>query len=180
MTAASYDASGRWVPWTFTVVLAACGARSGLEAAPTAGDGRRDAGVDAGPPCVPTDEVCNAVDDDCDGRFDEGLGFGEVRHVVVRSTEGTTGPCSTCQWAAGPQLFVQLLRDPSGGEGVAVTRLDARGRRVDVWRPEPPTWFGLNGSDLVVDGGRIYFLHVGPAEDDLPNEVELHVLGCVE
>ena len=451
---ASYDAARPLLLWTLLALLPGCGARTALDGVVIGGsDGGTDAGTDAGPPCTPGPEVCNGRDDDCDGAFDEDLGFGEVRHVVVRSTEGTTGPCSTCQWTAGPQLFVHstgmlavwrmgfdgshpqpnawarrldrdasplgepfvlfddvqvpnglrltpiddgraalafcgrfgfedlmasafvgpdgavlvppaqrgpsdvgcgamhpdvgwtgdvalfawtnnrgtadfegvhvertdrdgrdrgpvstetsgdlsapprfarghgglamvtgfrpelrvtrlrffrydasgreiaradfdappdtrwgetdiaatpegwlvvgtdrtsfdepvgwpairldpnggviegpllvepgwewsrveleprpgggaviggLLRDPDGGEGVAVMRVDERGRRIDVWRPDPSTFFGLEGSDLVVDGGRVYFMHVGPAADSLANEVVLHVLGCVE
>ncbi|MFZ5446106.1 MAG: MopE-related protein [Myxococcota bacterium] len=34
-----------------------------------------DAGLDAGPSCVPATEVCNGVDDDCDGQIDEQVEF---------------------------------------------------------------------------------------------------------
>ncbi|MCA9542531.1 MAG: putative metal-binding motif-containing protein, partial [Myxococcales bacterium] len=127
MSPASYDALRGLVPLTLLVGLVGCGARTGLEGEAVVG--ASDAGVDAGPPCAPGPEVCNGRDDDCDGRFDEGLGFGEVRHVVVRSTEGTTGPCSTCQWAAGPQLFVH----PAGL--LAVWRMG-----FDGSHPQPNAW----------------------------------------
>ncbi|MCB9595329.1 MAG: putative metal-binding motif-containing protein [Sandaracinaceae bacterium] len=80
----------------------------------------------------------------------------------------------------GGFLLAGLLADPDGGEGVAVMRLDERGRRIDVWRPDPPTYFGLSGFDLVAQDGRVLLIYAGPAEDDAPNEVVLHELGCVE
>ncbi len=73
-----------------------------------------------------------------------------------------------------------LLESPDGARGVAVMRLDDEGRRVDVWRPEVPTFFGLTGFDLVVSGARVFLIYAGPAADLTPNEVVLHELGCVE
>lgn len=76
-------------------------------------------------------------------------------------------------------LLAGGLESPDGTRGLAVMRLDATGRRVDVWRPEPPEGLGLSGFDLVVAGERVFFIYPGPAEDSEPNEVVLWELGCV-
>lgn len=61
--------------------------------------------VTAGPACIPTTEVCNGVDDDCDGQIDESLsracytgspeteGVGVCHGGTQTCTEGEWGPC---------------------------------------------------------------------------------------
>jgi hypothetical protein len=86
-----------------------CGARTGLEVSQAVDAGpvdaaRVDAGSDAGVPCVSSVEVCNGVDDDCDDRLDEGLGFGAIGEpIVVRDVdEHGDDRCSTCAIAFAP------------------------------------------------------------------------------
>ena len=97
---------GPGTAWLFvSIVLGACGARSGLEV-----EDLRDGGVDA-PPCVPrvpAIEVCNGADDDCDGTSDEGLPIGPLGEArALRTTEGDTGAealCVSCRWAWSPSI----------------------------------------------------------------------------
>jgi hypothetical protein len=60
------------------------------------------------PECVPrtpTEETCNLIDDDCDGEVDEGFGFGpRAEAILLRSTEFSTGDCSSCSWAWGSAI----------------------------------------------------------------------------
>jgi len=79
----------------------------------------------------------------------------------------------------GELLLAGGLESPDGVNGLAVMRLDAAGRRIDVWRPDPVEGLGLSGFDLVVAGSRVFFIYPGPAEDSEPNEVVLWELGCV-
>ncbi|MCZ7685333.1 MAG: hypothetical protein M5U28_43760 [Sandaracinaceae bacterium] len=74
-------------------VLCACGART----APIV-DERADAGVTS---CEPSIEVCNGVDDDCDGLADEGLPLTELGDPIVLRSPGetTTGTCRVCDQA---------------------------------------------------------------------------------
>ncbi len=56
-------------------------------------------------------EVCNGIDDDCDGEIDEDLPLEIVDGpIVVRNDEGSTavgssGSCISCAWAWHPQLI---------------------------------------------------------------------------
>src|SRR4029079_1157618 len=86
-------------------VLTACGSRSAVHAEqdpviPVDGepaDAAMDARTEVG--CTPTAEVCNGVDDDCDGEVDDNLPMVELGDaIVVRDREGSTGNCSTCAW----------------------------------------------------------------------------------
>ena len=54
-----------------------------------------DGGMDAGPECVPADETCNGVDDDCDGIVDNGCDCvdGTTRSCYT-GPEGTAGVAS--------------------------------------------------------------------------------------
>lgn len=62
-------------------------------------DGKVDEGLDGVP------ESCNLRDDDCDGEVDEGLGFGPLGDAVqLRVDEGETGDCTSCRWAWGTAL----------------------------------------------------------------------------
>jgi len=82
-------------------------------------------------PLEPEPEACNLRDDDCDGQVDEGFGFGPIGEVVVlRSSEGDTGPCSTCKWAWGTHLA------PMSDGALALWNLGLSGG------DEQPTLFG--------------------------------------
>ncbi len=64
----------------------------------------------------PVEETCNGVDDDGDGLVDEGLGLSPLGIYDLRTTELSTGDCTTCRWAfgnvawAGPEGLVALWR----------------------------------------------------------------------
>lgn len=119
-----------------------CGARSGLEVPAPA----PDAGpvIDAAP-CVPRGvEQCGPIDDDCDGRIDEGLPIGPIAEAfALRTTELETlsaSSCDTCQWAWRPSLvptregfFVPFHLGIYGGRespSLAARSTDADGRPV--------------------------------------------------
>ena len=92
------------------------------------------------PACVPRDpepEACNLKDDDCDGEVDEGFGFGPLGDVtILRSTEGSTGSCTSCKWAWGTTLA------PTDDGMLALWNLGLSGGN------EQPTLFG-RGVDLL-------------------------------
>ena len=72
-----------WSSWLAVTLLAACG------------------GGDGEPPCVPSAEVCDGRDNDCNGLVDEGVtgtfyadldsdGFGNVAAVVQACSRGAS------------------------------------------------------------------------------------------
>lgn len=69
--------------------------------------GSPDAAIDGGEVgCTPTAEMCNGVDDDCNGEVDDDLPmveFGDA--IVVRDREGSTDNYSTCAWALDPKIW---------------------------------------------------------------------------
>ncbi len=76
-------------------------------------------------------ETCNGIDDDCDGMVDEGLGLHPEEIYPLRTTELSTGDCSTCGWAFGSVAW-------EGPEGlVALWQLG-----FDGSRPEPNAVIG--------------------------------------
>lgn len=82
-------------------------------------------------------------------------------------------------WRGGGFVLGGVVSGPDGASGVGVARLDDRGRRIDLWRPSTPESIGLQGFDLVLDGGRALLLHpVGGLQDFEPNDVVLRTLGC--
>jgi len=108
--------------------LAACGARSSLEDPAPQGDG--GGGATTGPGCVPQAEVCNGIDDDCNGVVDEadpslgtvcrtGLpGACAEGHIVCEagalSCEGAPG-AETCNGLDDDCDGVVDQGDPGGG-----------------------------------------------------------------
>lgn len=121
------------------ILVIGCGARGALEVDPTPPDG--------GTVCVPADpavEACNGRDDDCDGAFDEDLGFDRLGDpIAIRIDEGETGTCDVCRWAWGTALL------PTEGGWLATWRVSFDGlrpmpnafsRRLDrAGRPVAPT-----------------------------------------
>ena len=69
-----------------------------------------DRGADA-PPCVPTLELCNGVDDDCDGQTDEREGVGPESSPLVESCYTgdpatlNRGPCARGSWTCEDGKF---------------------------------------------------------------------------
>jgi len=60
--------------------------------------GTGEAGVDGGDACVPSAEICDGLDNDCDGRVDNGLpmlncGVGECARQVASCVGGQTNTC---------------------------------------------------------------------------------------
>jgi hypothetical protein len=103
-----------WILLWSVVVLPACG-RTGLDAdgllvglddqddagairAPLA---EASAGAQTDVPCVPSPEICNGVDDDCNGRIDDGLASiacpgGGARYCVAGRWSACPVRCSVC------------------------------------------------------------------------------------
>ena len=82
---------------------------SALDAGTDLDGGPRDAGSNSGPldMCVPRAETCDAADDDCDGRVDEGTSQRCGASDVGRCTHGSRmcsgGSLAACVGAVGPR-----------------------------------------------------------------------------
>ncbi len=118
------------MPRAPAVLLAAactlgCGARTALDIG--ASEAPYDAAVDA-PPCAPRAESCNGLDDDCDGRLDEGLPLSPLGDaILVRDeTELDAGDCSVCRWAWSP-----VLAPTDEGGYLALFRISIYGGREE-------------------------------------------------
>jgi len=90
---------------------------------------------DAAPPppdaCVPREEVCGGGDDDCDGRVDEGLGFGPLGPPVVVAEDDELGPFAEALWATEEGLLAfwrQSFMGQAPTPNLYARRLDALGR----------------------------------------------------
>ena len=90
------------------------------------------------PDAHPVDEVCNAVDDDCDGEVDEGVtevcgvGIGECRTGEQRCFEGVFG---ACEGAVGPSDEVcNGLDDDCDGVLDDVAALGGAAFAAPAWR----------------------------------------------
>lgn len=107
------------------VLLLAC---AGGEHGPTPDGAPPDMRVDATPPdaasgCVPRPELCNAVDDDCDGQIDEGFALGDACAVgegacaasgtMICVTPDSTG-CSAMAGASSPERCDGVDNDCDG------------------------------------------------------------------
>ena len=117
---------------------------AGLDAGDDAAlDAGEDAGEDSGPPCVPTTEICNALDDDCDGVADEGLAVsaGEISAWeldTAMSSSTQRGFTSLLPREAGGAylLYKALAPDPtpatteSGASALSVVRLDGQNQAI--------------------------------------------------
>lgn len=125
------------------LVVMGCGARTGLET--PGGPDRPDSRVvcedcDAGPICVPSPEVCNDIDDDCDGLSDEGVRSqcDDCRpgcHLLVvpgDETWDTSGDASGVEVDDEGRLVLNRNREAHASAWIAnmafgtITRLDTR------------------------------------------------------
>jgi len=78
--------------------------------------------------CVPgrpgPQERCGGGDEDCDGAVDEDLGVEEAgAPIVIRDREGSTGDCTSCNWAFSPVIW------PTTDGLLAIWRLGFLGTR---------------------------------------------------
>jgi hypothetical protein len=134
----------------------------------TAGDdGSESEGTTTGAPCVPTDEMCDALDNDCDGIVDEGaptnLACGNC--LFVLSSDGTAyfavcadfvtwdGARTECA-AFGDESDLAIIGTAADQSALLLLLLG------DTWvglsdSAEEGHWVWVDGTDSIVDGAPV-------------------------
>lgn len=158
----------RWVGLLGLVFLAACGPKtlseSVVELASEKGVGSDASTTSDEPPCVPRIEICNGMDDDCDGQIDNAGACGAVAGHACRLggafNEGECLETESCRWTQD-EVFV-CFPIPRGEtprwhtiEAVLQTCTDKEDGYRKKWRGE---WYVCD----LCDGKRRWRKEVGP------------------
>jgi cysteine-rich repeat protein len=116
-----------------------------VEAGEACDDGNTDDGDgcpgDCRTACVPAVEICNGIDDDCDGAIDDGLSCGLLCTTDPDCDDGlfcTTESCTAGACASGPP------RDCDDGDPATADSCDETARRCDN-RTCDPAWTMCGG-----------------------------------
>jgi hypothetical protein len=180
----------RWIVLAGCTLLAGCGKSHGLVDGGRDAGGRDAAGRDTGPPCEPAAEVCNAVDDDCDGSVDEDPPADLCGPILTCGREGR------CCEPAGDTVDLLLVVDNSSSMGEeqvslvqqmprllqVLTSGDVNGDGAQDFTPVASIQVGVVTTDMGVGGFNVPSCNDEPSFGDdgvLQIDGNTDVAGCM-